>query len=327
MLLYSFDPHRYTKNSRDLCDILEKEDKLKMGDLADNFLKQIMDEEKKFYDHIVAIQSPSGNGKSFFLALLYCKILKKEIDNPVNYINILDYISDDNAQNCIDIIEDKRDRKSKTSVVLIDNLDKHSPKFIYEFIHLLHKLTSKENFLFIVAYDYDLLLTKLSKYLAGGEQEIERYLQSHIHLDYLLGMQDLEINSIISLPFVPVENVQKTIVDIIKSGYATGAFSVKQIVIIIAKLEIYIAKNKPESIKEVYLAFKLIAIKLLCKKIYVSLFAGKGLDYDNCADEKAKKHIIEIDEIVSKNTGTSNNGIEGDSEISENTVIKKMEIS
>ncbi len=289
-----------------------------MKGLVDGFLRQIKSGDN-FYEHIVALQSPSGNGKSFFLALLYCKIFTdSQQNNPIKYINMLDHIADKNAQQRINTLETYKNKESKTSVVLIDNLDKHTPKYIYEFIHLLHELSGRENFLFVVAYDYNLLLTKLSDYLAGGEEEIERYLQSHIHLDFFLDTQQFAVEKILNLNYIPNESARQSLKDIIISAYDTGALSIKQTAIVISKLEIYIRNNQGaiNEIPEVYEAFKLIIMKLLCKKWYVAKYYNRPKEFD-CDNESLKGIIEAIEDKI---------GAYPES-IDENIVIKKMEIT
>lgn len=275
----TFDVRKYIQD-KSLCNLLEQKDTFNARALVKKFISfvqlDIAPPNAK-----TAIIAPSGSGKSFFLGLLYCKLCCEE--KSVHFIDILDYISDD-TQVCIDKIEKLADKECETVTIIIDNLDKHSSGFIYSFIYLLHRLSIKENFFFVLAYDYTMLLDKLSQQ-NHTRNEIEHFLQSYIDIEFYLGGR------------IPLEYLYKIIDDNLKeffieyfkgfdkieqkellisvktfmlNFYNIKQLSIKQLNSAINKLK-YLMINGDYGSLDVKCLFNLLMLKVVDKSIYYNL--------------------------------------------------------
>ncbi len=276
-LWQTFDVRKYIQD-KSLCDLLEEQDTFETKLFVD-----------KFFDFVkldtihpnakTAIIAPSGNGKSFFLGLLYCKLHAKE--KTVHFVDILDYIGND-AQMCIDKIAKYADKECGTVNILIDNLDKHSSEFIYSFIYLLHRLSIQENFFFVMAFDYAIVEGKLAQ-LTHTNNEIEHFLQSYIDIEFYLGgkIPIRFLHDIIDNEFKG--DLESYVLDNLK--YFISRFidikniSVKQLNNTINKLKILINRHDDyyNDIDTVCL-FNLIMLKMIDKKTYQNLLMGELTD-------------------------------------------------
>ena len=304
----TFDVRKYIQDET-LCNRLkEQEDMFSTIDLVDKFIDFV--QLNTLNPNVtIGIISQSGNGKSFFLGLLYCRLQHEE--KSVHFIDILDFIGDD-AQICINKITKLADKECKTVNILIDNLDKHSSTFIYSFIYLLHRLTIKENFFFVLTYDYSTIAGKLSQ-ITYDDKEIEHFLQSYIDIEFYLGGRipieylHKSIDEELETLFEEVFNEKEAEVELKTNTNETlrilkyfltifidkKNISIKQLNSSINKLKYIITQDINISSIDIICYFNLLMLKVVDKKSYYALLVGSTTETDTIMDD-----IVECDELA-----------------------------
>jgi len=311
----TFDVRKYIQDET-LCKLLEEEqDMFSTIQLVNKFINFV--QLNTLNPNVTTgIISQSGNGKSFFLGLLYCKL--KHEEKSVHFIDILDFIGDD-AQICINKITKLADKECKTVNILIDNLDKHSSTFIYSFIYLLHRLTIKENFFFVLTYDYSAIAGKLSQISYDGK-EIDHFLQSYIDIEFYLGGRipteylhksiDNELKTLFEEVFKEKEleaelktdtnNTLRILKYFLKIFIDKKDISIKQLNSSINKLKYIITQDIDISYVDIICYFNLLMLKLVDKKSYYALLVGSSTETDTIIND-----IVEYDELASAYKRTS----------------------
>jgi len=304
----TFDVRKYIQDET-LCNRLkEQEDMFSTIDLVDKFIDFV--QLNTLNPNVtIGIISQSGNGKSFFLGLLYCRLQHEE--KSVHFIDILDFIGDD-AQICINKITKLADKECKTVNILIDNLDKHSSTFIYSFIYLLHRLTIKENFFFVLTYDYSTIAGKLSQ-ITYDDKEIEHFLQSYIDIEFYLGGRipieylHKSIDEELETLFEEVFNEKEAEVELKTNTNETlrilkyfltifidkKNISIKQLNSSINKLKYIITQDIGISSIDIICYFNLLMLKVVDKKSYYALLVGSTTETDTIMDD-----IVEDDDLA-----------------------------
>lgn len=303
----TFDVRKYIQDET-LCNLLKEQDSFNTINLVNKFI-DLVQLNTLNSNATTGIISQSGNGKSFFLGLLYCT-LKHQGEN-VHFIDVLDFIGDD-AQICIEKITKLASEECKTVNILIDNLDKHSSAFIYSFIYLLHRLTLKENFFFVLTYDYSTIAGKLSQ-MTHEEKEIEHFLQSYIDIEFYLGGSiptgylyksiDNELKKLFEEVFNEQDieeesksNTNKTL-SILK--YFLTIFieekniSIKQLNSSINKLQYIINQHMNVNNIDIICYFNLLMLKIVDKKSYYDLLVNSSETHGNIIQD-----ITEYDELA-----------------------------
>ena len=328
----SFDPSTYICADHTLCKKLEEEiDLLNTTKLVKKFSDYLKDSDNSLHQGIFSVLASVGEGKTFFLALLYCKLFNE--DYKVHYINTLDYIVQDNE---LDIEEEISNLSNpfETTVVLIDNIEKHKQRFILDFIYTLNKLSRSKNLLFVLAYDDAVVQNKL-RTLFGKGDDSEYFFQNYIDFEFYLfngNFDKVDIKQLFGendrLVHYAVEYIYDKVIN-------SKQLTLMQRIILAKKIEFFLRNNSEEVAKVFlkahiskaelskfdpkymviislpYVVF-LMALKLVKKDVYKSLLFKHSISFkEDIIDNKyileyLKRIVLETDDMLCPDGYTEN---------------------
>lgn len=263
----SFDPSFYLSSTSNMCESLKSRDYLNTSELVENLYKTIIDEKENLHQGIFSILTETGEGKTFFLALLYC--LLKEKSYKVYYVDILHYAIHQTEENMITNIHALCTEDS-TIVVLIDNLEKHSPHVVLDFIYRLNVLVRQENILCMLSYDESVLLKKIES-VYGGSNDMQVYFQNFIDIEYFLVNKVADSDANMKI----FKDIHPMTVAMFEPVLVNLKLTIREKNIIAKKVRFFILSSAEEKKAIEYLpyVFYLTILKLRHKKDYRDLLA------------------------------------------------------
>ena len=274
--LRKFDATRYMRKSKTACEQLYNQDSINTKKRAETFAELLFElkNKEKIHNAIFAIIASMGGGKTFFLATLYCH-LHLNIKVNVFYVDTFEYAMTGGISNLREQIVLYCNRGDQT-ILLLDNLDKHSAKFILETTFLLDRMSDEENVLFVLSYDDQIIQEKLGELFGKGgisQHFFQRYIDYEFFLHY--PAESYEALSKTYAPHVPL--APEFTAFFIKRFQDFLSFT--QIESVLKKFNFYL-QNNPDILSpgktDGVIAFLLLVIKAIDKAVYRELLSIRG---------------------------------------------------
>ncbi len=261
--LQSFDPSFYLFGTNDMCNTLKNKDNLDTQLLVKDLYKTLVDESGKLHQGIFSILTETGGGKTFFLALLYCLLKEKSFE--VHYVDILHFVIHGQEEKMMEDIQ-ALCMEDAVTVILIDNLEKHSPHFALDFIYRLNVLVRQENILCVLSYDESVLFKKIDSVYGGNDNSMQIYFQNFIDIEYFLSNKNADLRATMKIFY----EIHPLTVETFRNVFEELNLTIREKNIIAKKVRFYIQNydERENTIEYLPYVFYLTILKLRDKKAY-----------------------------------------------------------